>query len=261
VNPLLDLEARPVIAHRGFSARAPENTLAAFELAVAAGADAIELDVRVTADDVAVAIHDPALDRTTDLSGHVARLPLAHVREADAGARFSPDGGRTFPWAARGLRVPLLDEVLGALPHHPLLIEIKAPGAQQAVRRVLLRHGAAERCVLASELAAALAAFHGPPFILGASRADITSLWLRAALGLGPGRVGYRALSVPERHRGLPVPTRRFIAAARRLGCPVHVWTVNDAAAAVRLWAKGACGIVTGAPAAIRAARAAAGIP
>ena len=64
----------------------------------------------------------------------------------------------------------------------------------------------------------------------------------------------HRLLSVPLRYRGLPVPTRRFVAAARRLGCPVHVWTVNDAATARRLWARGVAGVVTDVPDVIRAA-------
>src|SRR5215218_5885046 len=91
-NPLLDLSARPVIAHRGASGSAPENTLAAFELAVRQGADAFELDVRLTADGVPVVLHDPTLDRTSDYRGPLAALRAADLRAIDAGARFSPDG-------------------------------------------------------------------------------------------------------------------------------------------------------------------------
>jgi len=67
--------------------------------------------------------------------------------------------------------------------------------------------------------------------------------------------VRYRLLSVPERFRGLTVPTRRFVAAARGLGCPVHVWTVDRPAAARRLWGVGVAGIVTNAPQVIEEAR------
>jgi glycerophosphoryl diester phosphodiesterase len=65
----------------------------------------------------------------------------------------------------------------------------------------------------------------------------------------------YRLLSVPVRHRGLPVPTRSFVAAARGLGCPVHVWTVNDAATARTLWGRGVAGMVTNFPEVIRKER------
>ena len=69
----------------------------------------------------------------------------------------------------------------------------------------------------------------------------------------------YRLGSVPVRHRGLPVPTHRFLTAASRLGCPVHVWAVNDPATARRLWARGVAGIVTNVPYAMLAARGARG--
>jgi glycerophosphoryl diester phosphodiesterase len=70
-----------------------------------------------------------------------------------------------------------------------------------------------------------------------------------------PAKVPYRTLSVPVRYRGLPVPTRSFVAAARGLGCPVHVWTVNDAATAKTLWGRGVGGMVTNFPELIRQAR------
>ena len=98
MNPLLDPAARLVIAHRGSSAEAPENTLPAFEAAVARGADAIELDVRLTADGAPVVIHDATLDRTTDRTGPVAALTLAELRAVDAGWHFTPDLGHTHPY-------------------------------------------------------------------------------------------------------------------------------------------------------------------
>ena len=69
MNVLFDVGARPVIAHRGGRARAPENTLEAMQLGIAEGADAIEFDVRLTADGEVVVIHDATVDRTTDGSG------------------------------------------------------------------------------------------------------------------------------------------------------------------------------------------------
>ena len=98
MNPLLDLTARPVIAHRGAAGSAPENTVAAFQLAAQQGADAFELDVRLTADGVPVVLHDATLNRTTDLSGPLRDLTLAEIGGIDAGARFTPDRGRTFPF-------------------------------------------------------------------------------------------------------------------------------------------------------------------
>jgi glycerophosphoryl diester phosphodiesterase len=255
MNPLTDLSSRPIIAHRGASGVAPENTMAAFELAVRQGADAIELDVRLTADGVPVVLHDPTLDRTSDRGGPLKALSLADLREVDAGAKFTLDGGLTFPFRAADVRIPTLSEVLRGFPEMPLLVEVKEPAAQQAVRRVLLEESAVERCVIASEQHAALQAFREPPFTVAASGSEIATLYRAVLIRRVPASVSYRMLSVPMRYRGLPVPTRGLVAAARGLGSPVHVWTVNDAATALMLWGRGVAGMVTNIPAMILGAR------
>ena len=95
---------RLVVAHRGASAAEAENTLEAFELAIAAGADVIEFDVRMTADDVAIVMHDPHVDRTTDGAGLVRDLRLAELKGLRIRTR---DGGTT--------EVPTLEEALRCL--------------------------------------------------------------------------------------------------------------------------------------------------
>jgi glycerophosphoryl diester phosphodiesterase len=109
--------------------------------------------------------------------------------------------------------------------------------------------------VVASEGRTALQAFEEAPFARAASGPEISALYWAALLRRRLPPVGYRLLSVPERYRGLTVPTRRFVAAAGALGCPVHVWTVDRPAAARRLWRAGVAGIVTNAPRAIAGVR------
>jgi glycerophosphoryl diester phosphodiesterase len=254
-NPLLDLSARCIVAHRGASGSAPENTVTAFELALQQGADAIELDVRLTADGVPVVLHDSTLDRTTSGRGPLSGVTQAQLQTLDAGARFTTDRGKTFPFRDSGVRIPTLAEVLRTIPATPILLDVKEPAAQEAVRRILLEEDAVRRCVLASEHHAALALFREPPFTVAASGPEIAVLYRSVLFRRIPGRVSYRTLSVPERYRGLRVPTRGFIAAARGLGCTVHVWTVDDPAVARRLWASGVTGIVTNLPDQIRSAR------
>jgi glycerophosphoryl diester phosphodiesterase len=248
VNPLLDLSARPIIAHRGASGSAPENTMAAFRLAAELGADAFELDVRLTADGVPVLLHDRMLDRTTDRTGRLRALTLEQLAEVDAGAWFTRDRGRTYPFRGADVRIPKLRQVLQAFPEMPCMVEVKEPEAQEAVRRVLLEERAADRCVIASEHYDALRVFRGPPFATAAARAEIGALYRAVLFRRVPASVPYRCLSVPVRHRGLPVPTPAFVAAARRLGCPVHVWTVNRTATARVLWSRGVAGVVTNYP-------------
>ena len=255
-NPLLDLSGRPIIAHRGASGRAPENTTAAFELALEQGADAIELDVRLTADGVPVVLHDPTLDRTTSHQSPLSAVSADRLRDIDAGARFTPDRGCTYPFRGSGLQVPTLADVLRAFPLMPFLIEIKEAQAQEAVKQVLLEEGAVLRSVLAAGHGAALTTFRESQFAVAASGEEIGALYRAALFRRVPAAVSYSALSVPLRYRGLPVPTRAFLAAARGLGCPVHVWTVNDAATARTLWTRGVAGIVTNFPDRMTALRA-----
>ncbi|MGH2463558.1 MAG: glycerophosphodiester phosphodiesterase [Candidatus Limnocylindria bacterium] len=122
-----------VVAHRGASERAPENTMEAFRLGVGAGADAIELDVHVTGDGQLAVVHDATLDRTTDRTTTVADAPMASIQAADAGWAFAgPDGD--YPYRGRGLTVPTLPEVVEWLPAGiGLAVEIKAAEAAEGV--------------------------------------------------------------------------------------------------------------------------------
>jgi glycerophosphoryl diester phosphodiesterase len=126
-----------VVAHRGASAEAPENTMEAYRLGVEAGADAIEIDVHLTADGQLAVIHDETLERTTDASEAVARLTMDEIRGADAGYQFSAEDG-SFPFRGKGLRVPTLPEVLGWLPAGVgLVVEVKAREATEAAVELL----------------------------------------------------------------------------------------------------------------------------
>lgn len=251
---LLDPAARPVVAHRGDSVHAPENTMTAFERAVRLGVEALEFDVRVTADGVAVVHHDPTLDRTTSGAGAVAGQDAAAVRALDAGARFTPDGGRTYPFRGVGVQVPTLDEVLGAWPDIPVLIEIKVAEASPEVRRVLDRHAASHRAAVASFVDAAVAPFRGSPYATGAARGDVARL-LAASLVGARVRPPYQLASVPPSYNGMPLPLGRFARALRSAGVPVHVWTVDRPDEARALWAAGVAGMISNDPAAILAAR------
>lgn len=129
-----------IVGHRGAAAHAPENTLVSFALGVEQGADAVELDLHLSADGHPVGIHDDSLDRTTDGSGTIASLPLRDIRRADAGAAFAgPDG--SFPYREQGLTVPTLAEVLSWLPDGiGLVLEIKARAAVAKAIEALRDH-------------------------------------------------------------------------------------------------------------------------
>jgi glycerophosphoryl diester phosphodiesterase len=234
---LLDPDASLVIGHRGASGDYPENTVLAFERAVEQGADALELDVRLTRDGAVVVIHDATLDRSTDGEGPVRDRTLSELRALDAGA---------------GQPVPTLDEVLERFGDTPLILELKESEVADAARRCLVRHRAMDRVLVGSFEAGALRPFGKPTSHRAASRRETALAWALSRVGLPlPGSC--EAFTVPERHGAVRVVDGRFVAAARRAGRPVHAWTVNDVEQARRLRAVGVCGIITNYPARMRA--------
>jgi glycerophosphoryl diester phosphodiesterase len=239
------------LAHRGASAQAPENTLEAFRLA---GAGGLELDVRMTRDGEVVVIHDATVDRVTDGSGAVAGMTLEEIRRLDAGYRFSPDGGRTFPYRGQGVRIPTLAEVYEGFPDARVNADIKEaqPGVEEAVLRVIQRAAAEERTLIASTDHAVLRRFRkvsGGRISTGASRREIAAFYALSRLHLealvSP---AYEALQVPVEHWGITLVTPRFLGAAHSRRVGVDVWTINDAAEMRRLLDLGVDVIMTDYP-------------
>ena len=218
-----------MFAHRGGAALGPENTLAAFDLGLAAGADGLELDVHLSADGVAVVHHDVTLDRTTDATGPVAARTAEELAEVDAGYRFAQNGG--FPFRGLGVGVPTLAAVLARYPEVPLIVEIKGPVAAlgEAVARAVEAAGAVDRVCLAGESALAVGAARRalPAAATSATRAEVRRAVYRTWLGLGVGRPAFGSFQVPETTGVTRVVSPRFIAAAHRAGVLVEVWTVD----------------------------------
>lgn len=253
---LLDPLARPVIGHRGNRAHAPENTLQAFAEAVALGADALEFDLRLSRDGELVVFHDATLERTTDGQGELERLTLAELQRLDAGAKFSPDGGASFPWRGRGVRISSFDQVIDALPRElPCIVELKTPATTEALRRAVRRHGLERRVIVAGFDARCTRPLRGAGFALGACTRDVAALLPAALLHLPAAPRQVHALCIPPRWHGLPVPIAALARALRGSGTVIHVWTINHPAEAAALWAAGVQGIISDDPAAMLRAR------
>jgi glycerophosphoryl diester phosphodiesterase len=234
---LLDVGARVIVGHRGASADYPENTLLAFEQALAQGAHALEFDVRLAGDGVPVVIHDATLDRTTDATGPVAAIPSTELTQVNAGS---------------GQAVSTLDDVLEHVGDVPIIVEVKETVAAGATAECLERHAAAGRAVVGSFESQALEPFRRRSFHCASSRWETATAFVASRFGMrGPGR--YEAFTIPEHHGRLHLVDRRFVVAARRARRPVHVWTVNDAQQARQLWSIGVSGIITNEPAKMRA--------
>ena len=203
-------------AHRGDSANAPENTLAAFKRAVDLGADSIELDVHPAADGTLMVIHDSTLDRTTNGTGAIQTKTVEQLRRLDAGAWFAPEFA--------GEKIPALEEVCALLARSniKLNIEIKASPSGQNVPLTLvnlLRRFSKERDYIVSSfnLQALLAVRKIEPQIQ------------LALIGKGPDILPLAKLhDLPWIHGEFSTVDKSLIDAAHALGKRVNIWTMDD---------------------------------
>ncbi|MHB0948935.1 MAG: glycerophosphodiester phosphodiesterase family protein [Gemmatimonadaceae bacterium] len=252
--PLLDPQAKLVIAHRGNSAYFPENTLPAFTSAVELGVDALEFDLRITRDGVAVVHHDATLDRTTTGTGPLAARTLAELKTLDAGARFTRNG--TNPYAGQAITIPTFEEVLEAFPITPFIIELKVPEVAAETRRLLEKHHATGRVIVDSFAPGALDPLRGSDIALGASSTGAYRMLRHLLTGPPkPGTLNFKALCIPWTYRGFPIPCGAIARSAKHAAVVTHVWTVDTPRLAATLWAGGVNGIVTNEPRKIMLAR------
>ncbi len=220
-----------LFAHRGASRYFPENTIEAFEAAVAAGIDLLELDVHATRDGRVVVIHDETVDRTTNGRGAVREMSFSELAALDAGYRFETEEGE-YPFRGRGVRVPELADVLARFRDTPLNIEIKQlePPIEEAVVELLDRYEARERVLLAAGDHRILERIRAaaPDVLSGMSAVEVADFLGRALSGeLDDYRPPGFALQVPVRYGALDIVSRGFVEAAHQVGLEVHVWTIN----------------------------------
>lgn len=235
-----------IVGHRGFSARAPENTMAAFRMAIEHGADGIEFDVHISKDGVPVVIHDPSVGRTTNGGGAVQRLDVHRLRELDAGSWY--DAGFAEE------RIPLLDEVLALAASTGVTVYPEMKGRRttrdlELVCDAVHRHGLLDRTVLLAfdwrDLVAAREV--EPRLAIGfeLSRRDRLPYALRAIERYGNAVLSFSAaLAVHPRVRE----------DARAAGARLAAWTINDPLVAVELADAGVETLITDDPATIRTA-------
>lgn len=225
-------------AHRG-GAYHPEiegleNTLAAFEHAVALGYTHLETDVHVTRDGVLLAFHDAVLDRVTDSTGEIATMTLADVRRARIGDHH---------------QVPTLAELFDAFPAARFNIDLKAPAAAPALAAFLDERGAHDRVLVSSFSPATLRTFRRLTrgrVATGAHPLEVAAYLLlpaRLARLLTRGRPA--ALQVPHRRGPLTIASRRLVRRAHANGLQVHVWTIDDPAEMRELLDRGVDGLMT----------------
>jgi glycerophosphoryl diester phosphodiesterase len=236
-----DLPHPTIFAHRGASLYAPENTLAAFNLALRQGADAVELDAKLSGDGQVVVIHDQTVDRTTGMTGKVGSLTLAQLSQLDAGSHFDI--------AFRGEPIPTLEQVFEEVGQQTFInVELTnyasvTDSLPEKVAALVKRHKLEDRVLFSSFNPIALFRIHRllPKLPIGLL-ADTggSGALARSALGY---LLSYQALH-PERRDVTPALVQRV----HRRNCRINVYTVNQAEDMRRLFDLDVDGIFTDDP-------------
>lgn len=248
--PFLDRTRPTVFAHRGGAALMPENTWEAFANGLALGARGLELDCRLSRDEVVMVHHDATLDRTTNGRGPISARTAEELQRLDAAHWFAPD--RDYPLRGKGIRIPRLVDVLLQAGEAAMIIELKGidPMLGRMAVDIVRRAGALQRVCFGGYSHATLRAVRAaePAAITSACleevRLALYKSWVRWPLR----RLPYRAFQVPEHGGGLRIVSPRFVRAAHRAGVLVHVWTVDEPREIARMLDWGADGIITDRP-------------
>lgn len=228
-----------VIGHRGASADAPENTLAAFALAIEQGADGVELDVQLSADGWPVIIHDDTVDRTSNGSGRVSEMTVAELQRLDLGMEQT---------------IPTLDELFEAFgPTLLYNVELKSDGLlRTGLRDSGLEAAVAER-IEAHHLESRVLVSSFDPFCVHRARRYLSRSTPVAFLRESrTWQIAHRLITAEADHPYHALVDEAYMAWARQHKLRVNVWTVDDAAEAQRLVNLGVHGIITNKPAFIR---------
>lgn len=246
-----------IVAHGGCKHLFPENTMVAFDGAVALGVDMLEMDICLTADGVLVAHHDACLERTSDGHGQIRDYDLKALRRFNFGAKF-PGLDKSYPYRSQKVGITTCEEILlkyGQMKR--MLIEIK-PIDEEGRRcadklEELLRNTGMEQHVVVSSfddeivryfrkiskgrVVTAMGYYNARWFVL-LNKLGLTFLWQGKD----------RSLQLPLRSGIWRLDRESIIRSAHRLGISVYYWTVNDPETMLRLWELGADGIITDRP-------------
>ncbi len=245
---------RPLcVGHRGAAGLAPQNTMASFRAGIAAGVDAIELDIHLSSDGRLVVIHDPVVDKLTDGKGRVSAMSLAELRALDASARFPG-------WTGEPQRLPTLEEALDLLAEPGnekvgLQLEIKLdedgsrhPGIEAAALAAVRDRGLIDRTIVISfDFPTLATARELEPGVK--TCALVGKAWFKAAGGSRPDQAAAIAASGADYagvdHRYL---SRELFDALRAAGLGVGAWTVDDPAVMMALSSLGVDFVTTNRP-------------
>ncbi|MGH7830369.1 MAG: glycerophosphodiester phosphodiesterase [Candidatus Binatia bacterium] len=247
-----------ILGHRGAAGVAPENTLVSIQRAFDDGAQFVEIDLQGAKDGEVIIIHDDTLERTTDGHGQVKEHSLKELKSLNAGYRFTPDNGASYPYRDQKIEIPTLEEFFSTFPKAKAIVEIKQSAPPivkkvvQSVRR-FAREGqillATEKDEIMNEIRSELSK-NSLPIATGFSYGEVAAFirWVAAGKPAGAPPTGGQALQIPCEYNGMTLVSAETVQAAHDLGIEMFVWTVNDTDEMKRLLRLSVDGIITDYP-------------
>jgi len=238
------------IAHGTGRELLPGNTLEGALNAVAVGADIIELDVHLSADNIVVVRHDETIDATTNGSGLIAAMTLAELQAYKVGFHETDYPDKVAP---DGISIPTLESLFVALPDKRFLIELKPDDIETGIRlcQLVLAHGLQDQVIVGSFYSSVLQAFRQlcPDVPTSLGEEEARTLVLLSWIGLGHlyNSPGY-SVQLPPEYYGVTLISKSLLKAANELNLRVDVWTINDPQEMIDLIDLGVSGIITDRP-------------
>lgn len=256
-----------VIAHRGASMRYPGNSMESFKEALKINPDSmLELDVQQTKDGIIVVNHDGNIDNIADGEGEIKDFTLRELQKFDAGYKVTFDNGKTFPFRAKGYKIPAFEEVLKNFKGTLISIDIKHHTIESAEKVInLVRNYGAEDNVIIGSFDNAIMDYvrkNHPDIATSFSKSEVIKFFLLNKIYLsGFFKAKDDAMMIPEFSdsenpeylgpkvkQGFRIISKRFIKNAHALNLPVMAWTINRTENMERLYSWGIRGIVTDYP-------------
>lgn len=240
----VQLKTPELIAHQGGNLESPDETIAAFDHAIAVGVESLELDVYLSKDGHLIVMHDAQVNRTTNGEGVIAELTLEYIKTLNPGYWWPYHGPENiaaragqpdseFPYRLAGLEVLTLTEVFERYPDQRIVVEIKQTGPEiiSALGDLIQRFDRWQSTLVASFYLETMVRFRSdyPQALTSGTQPDILLFYILHRLHLASlFHSPFQVIQVPMRSAGLDIITPRFIKDAHQLGMKVHAWTIND---------------------------------
>lgn len=242
-----------ILAHQGGEGEHPSNSMLAFTRAYTAGSDALDTDMFATSDGVLVLFHDETLEHRTNCTGPISAKTYSQLLQCDFAYWWTQDGGATYPYRGKGIKVATLQEVYTKFPTARVGLEIKQTNIQAVINlcNLIKQNNAQNRMLVSSATQPNMTKFRNvcPGIATSATQDEVIQFFIFNSSVFPPGfNPPYSSLQVPEFFNGIQVITPSLVARAHTYGMKVYAWTIDTPEQAQHFIDLGVDGINTSYP-------------